>query len=163
MNQENYQYYFDQEISDNGITVDLTEGDRETGNHYTDALPYNNAEDVRMWYENHQNMLAENLNIITIINPVPFDHPLYQWSNGYALYSFPTEPQLFVETQANLSESVFQSSDDEDSISEFSDTESSSVEMMEIPDGENVWLLDEGENVILTSDFSSGEEWTLEE
>ena len=35
--------------------------------------------------------------------------------------------------------------------------------MIEIPDGENVRLLDEGDNVILTSDFSSGEEWTLEE
>ena len=120
--------------------------------------------------------MHQNFNFIaTTINPVPFDHQLYQWSNRYEFYSFPYdnpiqishsqtfEPQFVLERQTNLPEPVSHSSNDDDSLSEFSDTESSSEEMIEIPDGENVWLFDEGDDVILTSDFSSGEEWTLEE
>ena len=52
------------------------------------------------------------------------------------------QSQIFLERQTELARPGFSLSDGESSMSDFSDTESSSVEMVEIPDGEVVWLFD---------------------
>ena len=178
MNQENFPESSVQEKKFNLVNMDLNERAREQSEYNENDynVPYDNSDDVRNWWENHNNIMHENAHFIeTTINPVPLDHQLYQWSNGYDFYSFPydnplqdhsqifEQPQIFLERRTNLPEPVSHLSDDDDSVSEFSDTESSSAEMMEIPDGEIVLLFNGSNDVLLTSDFSSGEEWSLEE
>ena len=67
-----------------------------------------------------------------------------------------------MQTDGELADPGFPLSGGDDSGSDFSDTESFTAEMVEIWDGEVIWLFDEAIDQILTSDFSSGEEWDPE-
>jgi hypothetical protein len=61
--------------------MDLGEGagDQSEYNEGQYNVPYDNSNDVRIWWENHNYIMHENAHFIeTNINPVTFGHHLYQ-------------------------------------------------------------------------------------